>query len=188
MSQSNQDLTEEQKCVAVATLCKALGVSLEMLPKISDLLSEEGPEIAYSNEKSRLTMPSLKVLRTCIGIKEEDYNKLKLAWEQLGPFKYDDYFPQFGDHTEEITQVTGRLQSGVQWIYRGQVVPGTDIFQGKGIKIYSQGQLEEGYWLDGMQHGKARYILQKGSTYEGDFKLGLKHGYGEYSYPTATNI
>lgn len=51
---------------------------------------------------------------------------------------------------------------------------------GKGVYVYSSGQIYDGDWHKGKQHGKGTFAYPDGSLYEGDFLNGTWHGYGRY--------
>ena len=56
---------------------------------------------------------------------------------------------------------TSKFQQYIEknkWIYIGEMKEGTNIPNGIGIKVRSNGAIQEGYWKDDQQHGKARYI------------------------------
>ena len=56
-----------------------------------------------------------------------------------------------------------------------------NIPHGIGIQVRSQGVMVEGYWQDGVQHGKGRGIF--GDTYHtGEYKEMIRYGQGTYYY------
>jgi hypothetical protein len=52
----------------------------------------------------------------------------------------------------------------------------------EGKLIYSNGNIYEGSWNDGMHHGYGKYIYINGNIYEGNFENDKKHGYGKMIY------
>jgi len=52
----------------------------------------------------------------------------------------------------------------------------------EGKILYSNGDIYEGFWNDGMYHGHGKYIYANGNIYEGSFKNDKKYGYGKIIY------
>ena len=65
-------------------------------------------------------------------------------------------------------------------MYIGAKLEGTDIFDGIGILVTTAGDVQEGYWKDGCQHGRGRHIYTTGAYYIGDWKNGDWHGQGTW--------
>ena len=55
--------------------------------------------------------------------------------------------------------------------------------EGRGIRIWSDGGIYEGFWHSGMQNGRARVIASSGRKYIGEYRDGKKHGNGTYTWP-----
>ena len=55
-----------------------------------------------------------------------------------------------------------------------------------GTRMWASGDVYEGDFKDGKQHGKGKYTLASGDVYEGDFKDGKQHGKGKYSSADGT--
>ena len=53
---------------------------------------------------------------------------------------------------------------------------------GIGIKVWWSGDIREGYWNYGRQHGRVRAIWNDGDCYSGEYKEGLYHGEGTLYY------
>ena len=88
-----------------------------------------------------------------------------------------------GDHTSDFFAYQDVGPKGTRRIYIGQFLErGSKIMQGMGIRIYTNGEFEEGYWKNGKKHGYGRSIYPKGGVFEGEFKNNAKHGYGEYTF------
>jgi hypothetical protein len=47
-----------------------------------------------------------------------------------------------------------------------------------------KGDVLEGEWLNGLQHGQGTYTYANGDKYVGNFKNGKSHGQGTYTYPS----
>ena len=97
-------------------------------------------------------------------------------YKKLGQFDYE-------QQNCTIDHVTTCIGKDNDWIYIGEVKEeGTDhIPHGIGIKVWSGGSIKEGYWKDGEQHGRGRYIYN-GDYYIGEFKEGRWDGEGTYYY------
>ena len=68
-----------------------------------------------------------------------------------------------------------RLQPGERF----QWIRGTHIRQGKGIQIWPDGSMYEGYWADNKANGKGRLIHADGDVYDGQWKDDKAHGKGK---------
>jgi hypothetical protein len=64
--------------------------------------------------------------------------------------------------------------------YEGQWIVGTQIRCGKGIQVWPDGSLYEGWWLDNKTNGKGRIIHADGDVHEGMWLDDKAHGYGIY--------
>ena len=66
--------------------------------------------------------------------------------------------------------------------YEGEWLIGTQIRQGRGIQVWPDGSMYEGYWMDNKANGKGRLIHADGDVYDGSWKDDKAHGYGIYSH------
>lgn len=64
--------------------------------------------------------------------------------------------------------------------YTGQWRIGTMIREGKGVQIWPDGSIYEGWWRENKAHGRGRIIHANGDIYEGDWMEDRAHGYGVY--------
>ena len=54
---------------------------------------------------------------------------------------------------------------------------------GRGVKIFNDGDIYEGYFMNGLFHDKGRYIRDdNGEVYEGQWKNDNRHGQGVNKY------
>ena len=68
--------------------------------------------------------------------------------------------------------------------YLGQWNPDTNKQEGQGVQVRAlDGRLYEGYFKDGLKHGRGRYIFADKTMYEGQWENGKKHGYGVFKWP-----
>ena len=72
------------------------------------------------------------------------------------------------------------LENGAR--YQGEWIEGTNIRQGYGIQIWSDGSKYEGWWRDNKANGRGRLIHADGDVFEGEWKDDKAHGYGVYSH------
>ena len=68
--------------------------------------------------------------------------------------------------------------------YIGQVLRETITPHGKGICAYHDGILYEGWFKDGLRHGKGRFIGYYGDVEDCEHKDGERHGHWVITYPT----
>ena len=94
----------------------------------------------------------------------------------MGQFNYG----QPSCTTDRISTCISKDEEYNKWVYIGEVKEGTDDTpHGIGIKVYSGGGISEGYWKDGKQHGRGRFIYCGGRYYYiGEWKEGNRHGEG----------
>jgi len=52
--------------------------------------------------------------------------------------------------------------------------------EGKGIKIYPNGSVYEGYFADGHTHGSGRGVTSRGDVFQGTFNYDQMEGYGYF--------
>ena len=62
----------------------------------------------------------------------------------------------------------------------GQLDKGLQYRQGMNLMILESGQVEEGYFYNGVQHGPWRCIYPLGGYFQGMAYEEMKHGYGTY--------
>ena len=53
---------------------------------------------------------------------------------------------------------------------------------GYGVEMYEHGGVYEGYFIDGIRHGKGKLSHAYGDVFEGDWKDGYRHGKGIYTH------
>ena len=99
--------------------------------------------------------------------------------QELGEFVYEDkaFEKKLGprEHRESV-----QLENGAR--YDGEWIPNTQTRQGKGIQVWPDGSMYEGYWMDNKANGKGRLIHADGDVYDGSWKDDKAHGYGIYSH------
>ena len=100
-----------------------------------------------------------------------DYQVLHL---KLGTFEYDD------DELEETLGkrnfVMATHKNGDRFL--GQWLDGTTIRHGTGILLQNHHAIYEGYWNNGLSHGKGRDVFH-GGIYVGNYENGKRSGYGK---------
>ena len=98
---------------------------------------------------------------------------------QLGDFQYDDdnFERSLGDREQRPMVV---LENGAR--YEGEWLLGSQVRQGRGIQVWPDGSMYEGYWQDNKANGKGRLIHADGDVYDGHWKDDKAHGFGIYSH------
>ena len=81
-----------------------------------------------------------------------EFSKSSEIYDKLGQFQYNhsDFTPG------PIQQSIFETKAG-KAIYIGQLKEGTDIEEGIGIRVGSNGHIYEGCWKNGKYNGKGRY-------------------------------
>ena len=101
------------------------------------------------------------------------------VYEKLEQFDYE----QPNCTTDHIKTCIGN-RNKYYWIYIGEVKEGTkDTKHGIGIRVWSGGSIDEGYWKDGKLDGRGRRIFDNGTYYIGQWKEGIRDGKGTIYYP-----
>ena len=106
-----------------------------------------------------------------------DNPQVKDLENRLGQFDYGQP-PQENNELEFRGMVT--LENGAK--YQGEWIKGTNIRQGKGVQIWSDGSKYEGWWRNNKANGKGRLIHADGDVFEGQWKNDKAHGTGKYSH------
>lgn len=75
-----------------------------------------------------------------------------------------------------------RVTSG---LYKGQVNPATEAFDGYGCFESRSESLSVGYWTNGKLNGQAQQTWRDGRVYSGHFQDGKFSGYGHMRWPTS---
>ncbi|AVK77163.1 Morn repeat domain containing protein [Pandoravirus macleodensis] len=85
----------------------------------------------------------------------------------------------WGDLVDQTPHGYGLVTVSVpsaNYYYEGDFCKGQ--VDGRGTRVWSNGQRYEGTWSRGEEHGYGVYTWPEGQRYEGDWKGGRKHGYG----------
>jgi len=97
--------------------------------------------------------------------------------QSLEPFNYEPSPQPDGvirEHRPNTTMETGAEYEG-QWNQEGKK-------DGRGIQIWVDGSLYEGYWNNDKANGRGRLIHADGDVYTGEWKDDKAHGYGCYNH------
>mmetsp|Transcript_39956 Transcript_39956/g.29462 ORF Transcript_39956/g.29462 Transcript_39956/m.29462 type:complete len:101 (+) Transcript_39956:290-592(+) len=97
-------------------------------------------------------------------INEEPYNhpRVSMLLKNLGHFDYRE--PEEDDVPREKRPLV-LLENNAK--YEGEWLVGTDIRDGRGVQIWSDGSRYEGYWKANRANGRGRLIHADGDIYEG---------------------
>ena len=71
-----------------------------------------------------------------------------------------------------------RLDNGS--CYVGEWRMGTKIREGKGVQVWPDGSLYEGYWNNNKANYFGRLLHKDGDIYQGEWKEDKAHGFGYY--------
>ncbi|CAI2373185.1 unnamed protein product [Moneuplotes crassus] len=99
--------------------------------------------------------------------------EVKRIYKKYGQYKYSIYdWYNLGLDKDDLVEEQDFSS------YCGEVRKGTQVREGKGVSLGSQGDLYEGFFKHGRQYGKGRMIFHNNTLYQGDFKNGVAHGFG----------
>lgn len=85
--------------------------------------------------------------------------------KQAGPYIYGEADPTLKTNLEY--RPTSKYINGN--IYTGQWIIGTTMKEGKGVYIWADGKIYEGWWQKGKRNGRGRQITADGSVYDGEW-------------------
>ncbi|TNV77956.1 hypothetical protein FGO68_gene11802 [Halteria grandinella] len=97
--------------------------------------------------------------------------------EQLGDFNYNPG-PQYRDNIKRVVQGVQTLENQAR--YDGEWDLEKGFRDGRGMQIWADGSLYEGYWRNDKANGRGRLIHADGDVYEGEWKDDKAHGFGKY--------
>ena len=95
----------------------------------------------------------------------------------LEQFRYD---PSREDEdrqreTKKMIQLENGAEYEGQWDKQGRK-------DGRGVQVWVDGSLYEGYWKNDKANGRGRLIHADGDVYNGEWKDDKAHGYGVYNH------
>ena len=64
--------------------------------------------------------------------------------------------------------------------YEGEYLRGTNIRDGRGIQIWTDGSRYDGYWKLNKACGKGRLLHYEGDVYDGEWANDMANGFGYY--------
>ena len=81
------------------------------------------------------------------------------------------------------TAFSYKVVGGGEVEYRGEVrSAGSQIPHGRGVKVFPDGSVYSGEFVDGEHEGKGRISKQSGDVYDGNWRNGQPHGHGVETY------
>ena len=112
-------------------------------------------------------------------MKEHTYEILKSKLDSLEDFNYLYNSTTLADHTDEYYEFYDWSAWGnYRCIYIGQLKEHRQkIRQGYGLRIFEDGELQQGFWVKNKINFYGRALFSTGNVYEGNFKNKVKHGY-----------
>lgn len=96
--------------------------------------------------------------------------------ERLGPFNFNQTPNQYNYRVVKRPM----MDLGNQLRYQGEWMQGQNIRAGKGIQIWPDGSIYEGWWRQDKANGRGRLIHADGDVYEGQWCDDKAQGYGIY--------
>ena len=79
---------------------------------------------------------------------------------------------------EREKRETAQLHNGS--IYLGEWAIETNVKEGKGVQVWPDGSLYEGYWMDNKANYFGRLLHKDGDIYQGEWLADKAHGFGYY--------
>ena len=138
---------------------RKLNLALEKLIKQEKIILDR-PYKFGPCDISKLVMPKYEFARDKIAMTKANYDRTLGVWSKLGQFAYSGYEANLENHTDEFYITYKRTNAGFYTFYIGQLSTDDKSRQGVGMKLCNNGELEEGYWLEGDQHGPGRCIFK----------------------------
>jgi hypothetical protein len=102
--------------------------------------------------------------------------------DREGPFRYEYYENKFSLDADEGEVIETALSFKRGDFFEGQWNTNRQFRTGKGKCYMIDGSLQEGFWIKDMFQPVGRIIYFNGDLYEGQLIDGLAHGKGKYVY------
>lgn len=101
------------------------------------------------------------------------------AYKSRGPYRYrpSELVDALTDGQELTPSVIVKDEEGAHYV--GEVNNASEK-HGRGITIYQDGSVYEGFFRNNERHGAGRIIYENGDIYQGEWENGKCHGYGLY--------
>lgn len=103
---------------------------------------------------------------------------------KLEPFNWSSFTPE--ENENRIAQPLKQLPN--LWYYKGQIDSKTGLKDGRGVQVWPDGGIYEGYWKDDKATGIGRMIHSDGDVYNGEFKEDKLQGYGKHYISSLPNF
>ena len=134
----------------------------------------------YNRKEINVIVNQLKTIIYIVNnIMKENQNNMNQLNKKIDNLSNSviDVKQSLGDNYKKIIIHTVKYIDGN---YTGEIKNG--MRDGRGIRIWNDGERYEGDWKFDKRDGKGIYILRTGEKYEGDFKNGEMDGKGIYCY------
>jgi hypothetical protein len=144
----------------------------------------EVEDIDVDNEMFTLTLPGKtknlvdpEMMKSPLKYVSPNVKKL---FKKFGPFMYrkSDWNELKLDKTRLATSKLVKYRNSSR--YYGQLRKGSEVKEGRGVMVFTDGSLYEGFWKNNKQSGKGRMIYKVDAIYQGNWKSGNHHGLGIY--------
>jgi len=101
--------------------------------------------------------------------------------QQYGPFVYSNEAEEL-DMKFKARELRPKKRLTNNSHYVGEWQEGTDIREGRGMNVWSDGSIYEGYWRDNKATYFGRLIHKDGDVYQGEWLDDKAHGFGYYMH------
>lgn len=112
---------------------------------------------------------------------EQQKQKVRDIKEKLPPFeygKYQDEDVEPGIKKEKRAEV--KFPDGS--VFDGEWNKANDSRHGRGLQVWADGSIYEGYWKNDQANGRGRLIHADGDVYDGYWKDDKANGFGKYEH------
>src|SRR6056300_1660644 len=167
-SKFNNALSEDQKQNQAAVAIQA---------HFKGLVARRAIKAQYGFEATNARAPGAPTYTQSDAQAQEARKLVMQIRSELPPFEYNP--APADDGVEKVLKDNIKLESGAEyegeWDLEGRK-------HGKGVQIWVDGSLYEGYWKNDKANGRGRLIHADGDVYNGEWKDDKAHGFGIYNH------
>lgn len=106
-------------------------------------------------------------------------DKIRKLHQTLGPFVYRKSELNSLKLNEDELEIRDVEKDGDMY-YVGQWNAETNSKEGRGIAVFTNGAIYEGFWKNDVKNGAGRFIYETGDVYQGEWKNNKCNGYGVF--------
>ena len=158
---------------------------------------QENEQLAlYKESEAKITkiqahLRKYKARKDSLSLRTETMSKVHSMFNKAPVEGFDAYEPdwaEFENQKDEGRYIFMEAQKPDEngHTYTGQLLiqeGGVATKNGMGKLVYSNGNIYEGEWVDGVRHGKGRLIQADGCSYSGEWFSDTINGYGTFETP-----